>query len=109
MKDNYFIDLLLDKCINLKKTKSIFISYNTYNEAFIQKLLERLKNYKIKDIYLDCIDPFFEHDLLKKLSIKEMKKCKYFDASIYNKYAKKKAAFLMFVSLISFVVVVQLT
>jgi len=98
MKDNYFIDLLLDKCINLKKTKSIFISYNTYNEAFIQKLLERLKNYKIKDIYLDCIDPFFEHDLLKKLSIKEMKKCKYFDASIYNKYAKKKAAFLMFVS-----------
>ena len=68
-----YIDFLIKRCISLKKSKSVFISYYTYNEDFIQKLVNRLINLGAKDIYLECIDPFYEHDLLKKMSIDEIK------------------------------------
>lgn len=93
-----YIDFLTKRCISLKKSKSVFISYYTYNEDFIQKLVNRLTNLGAKDIYLECIDPFYEHDLLKKMSIDEIKGSKYFDCSIYNKYARKRASFIFFVS-----------
>ena len=92
--DNYYIDLILSKCVSLKKR--VFISYNVYNEPFINKLVAKLKRKGIKDIYLNCIDPFYEHDLLQKLSLKEIEDSHYFDQSIYNEYAKKGAAFIFF-------------
>lgn len=96
-QEDYFIDLILKKCVSFKHTKSLFIAYNSYNEEFIQKLLAKLDN-KVKDIYLDCKDPFFEHDLLQKLSVDEIKSDPYFSDEIYDKYAKKKASFLIFMS-----------
>lgn len=96
-KEDYYIELLLEKCMSFKDTKSLFISYYTFNENFIQKLLRKIPS-KVNDIYLDCIDPFYEHDLLKTLSLEEIESCGYFDCSIYNKYAKKKASFLFFAS-----------
>ncbi|MBQ6840674.1 MAG: aminopeptidase [Bacilli bacterium] len=97
-KEDYYIDLILEKCVSFKHSKSLFISYNSYNEGFIQKLLKKLENTKINDIYLECIDPFYEHDLLANSTCEQIEESKYFDSSIYDEYAKKKAAFLMFVS-----------
>lgn len=97
-KEDYYINLLLSKCISLKKTKSVFISYNTFNEGFVSKLVKRLEQLGANDIYLECIDPFYEHELLSKMSLSEIKESKYFDESIYNKYAKKGASFVIFVS-----------
>ena len=97
-KENYFIDLILEKCVSFKQSKSLFISYYVYNESFVQKLLKKIDSKKVDDIYLECIDPFYEHELLNKLSLKEIEKSKYFDCSIYNDYAKKKAAFIFFTS-----------
>ena len=97
-KEDYYIDLILDKCVSLKKGKSVFISYNIYNKVFVQKLVEKLHSQGIKDIFMECIDPFYEHHFLKSSSIEEIKKSKYFDSSIYNKYAEKNAAFIFFTS-----------
>lgn len=97
-KEMQYIELILDKCISLKKSKSVFISYNIFNEGFIQKLLHKLEEKGVKDIYLECLDPFYEHDLLKKISLKEIEESRYFEQSIYDEYAKKKAAFLFFIS-----------
>ena len=57
-KDDYYIELLLDKCVSLKKSKSVFISYSVYNELFIQNLINKLEEKGVNDIYLECIDPF---------------------------------------------------
>ena len=98
MKEDYYLELLLNKCISLKKSKSVFISYYTYNEKFINKFVDKLQEKGAKDIYLECIDPFYEHELLAKMSCKEIEESGYFDSSIYNTYAKKRASFIFFVS-----------
>lgn len=97
-KEDYFINLIVEKCLALNRGKTVFISYYVYNESFIQKLLKKLENIGVTDVYLECIDPFYEHDLLNKLTKEEIEESKYFDCSIYNDYAKKKAAFLFFLS-----------
>lgn len=43
---------------------------------------------------------FEEHDLLKELTIQDIEKHNYFNDSIWDEYAKKKANFLIFRSLI---------
>jgi len=96
-KEDYYIELILKKCLSFKKTKSLFISYYSFNENFVQKLIKNLPM-KVTDIYLECIDPFYEHELLKDLSLKEIEECGYFDCSVYNNYARKKASFLFLTS-----------
>lgn len=93
MEDKY-IDLILNKCMYLQGRKSVFISYHTFNEEFVNKLVEALKLKGAKDIYLECIDLDYEHELLKTSTLKEIEECKYFDESIYNDYALKKSAFI---------------
>ncbi|MBE6155638.1 MAG: aminopeptidase [Firmicutes bacterium] len=97
-KEDYYINLILNKCVSFEKSDSLFISYYVYNENFVQKLIKKIEKTHIKDIYLECIDPFYEHELLSKLTLKEIEKSEYFDCSIYNDYAKKKAAFIFFTS-----------
>lgn len=96
-KEEYYIELILEKCLSFKNTKSLLISYNYFNEGFVQQILSRLPK-KVTDIYLDCKEPFYEHELLSKLSLDEIEKCDYFKDDIYNKYAKKKACFLFLTS-----------
>lgn len=93
MIDKY-IELILEKCVELKRGKKAFISYNSHNEEFVQKLVEGLKKKGAKDIYLECMDLHYEHEILETLSDEEIIESKYFDRSIYNEYAKKRAAFI---------------
>lgn len=96
-KEDYYIDLILNKCLSFEKTNSLLISYNYFNERFVQKIISKLPE-KVTDIYLDCNEPFYEHELLSTLTREEIENCKYFNDGIYNKYAKKKACFLFLVS-----------
>lgn len=97
-KEDYFVELIVSKCLSFDKTSSLLISYNNFNEAFVQKILDKLDKNKVNDIYLDCIDPFYEHDMLKAMTLEEIAQSDYFKASIYNDYAQKKANFLILVS-----------
>ena len=97
-KEECYLELLLKKCISLKHSNSALISYSSYNEDFVQKLISKLKAKGIDDIYLECINPFEEHDYLKNHTLKEIEDSQRFDRSYYNEYAEKGAAFIMFAS-----------
>ncbi len=95
MEEKY-IDLLIQKCTRLKETKVLFIHYSIEIEPFISKIIEKAKEIGVEDIYQDRNKPKEEHDFLKEHTKEEIKKSKYFDKSIWDTYAKKKASFLIF-------------
>ena len=92
--DDKYIKLLLERCLDFSKSKILFVSYNKLNNDFILKLKEKALDMGIEEIYLEEVDEYYKHDLLKKLSIDEIKENDYFKATIWNGYAKKDAAFL---------------
>lgn len=93
--DEKYIELLLEKCIDYNNSKILFICYDIEVEDFIQKIIKQAKKKGIEEFYFDKIDTRKEHDILKNNSIEELKKIKYFDKSIWDEYAKKKACFLI--------------
>ncbi len=94
MKDKY-IELLLKRCLKLNNSSVLFINYDKVIKKFVKKIVLKAEEMGIKDIYLDEIDTLEVHDFLTTASIDAIKKSKMFDNSIWDKYAKKKAAFLM--------------
>ncbi|MBQ3021507.1 MAG: aminopeptidase [Bacilli bacterium] len=90
-----YIELLLEKCINFDKSKSLFISYDVIVEDFVRKVVKYANDMGINDIYLDKTDVYYESELLNKLSIEDIEKEKYFDTSIWDLYASKNASFLI--------------
>ncbi len=95
MEEKY-IDLLIQKCTELETNKVLFIHYCVEIEPFILKLVSRVKELGVADIYLDKYDPYVVHDYLKEHTISEIENSKYFDQSIWDKYVSKKACFLIF-------------
>lgn len=91
-----YIDLLLKRCLNIKSSKSLLISYDKVNKNFINKLIIKAKNMGFDDIYTDEEDIYLLHEKLERLSLDEISKDSYFNKSIWNEYAKKGANFLMF-------------
>lgn len=94
-----YAHLLLD-CLNLKENDYLFISIPKICCDFKNILIEEAKSYHLKDVFIDEIDSFKKHDLLKNIDQENIYKHPYFDASIYNKYAKLDAAFLFVRSMI---------
>ena len=92
--ENKYADLLINRCLSFKNSKSLFISYYSDNEEFVKKLVNVAKNKGIEDIYLDRKDKEIRHAKLLQ-SIDDIKNDLYFDNSIWDTYANKKAAFLM--------------
>ena len=95
MEEKY-IELLINKCTNLKNNKVLFLNYNKEIKPFINKLLDYVSKLGVKDIYLDEEDMNEIHNKLKKMSLEEIKASNYFNKSIWDEYAKKNASFLMF-------------
>ena len=95
MEEKY-IELLIDKCTNLKNNKVLFINYNKEIKPFINKLVDYVSKLGVKDIYLDEEDMNEIHDKLKNMTLDEIEKSNYFSKSIWDEYANKKASFLMF-------------
>ena len=94
MEENY-IKLLVDGCLKLTKNDALFISYDKINHDFIMNLVSYVKKKGIKDIYLDASNIFQIHDILMNSTMEEIKENPLFNSSIWDEYAKKKAAFLM--------------
>ena len=95
MEEKY-IDLLLEKCTRLNKSNSLLINYSIEIQEFIDKLVKKVNNLGITDIYLDKFDIEKEHKILKTLTKEEIINEKVFDKSIWDTYAKKNACFLIF-------------
>ena len=93
LKEKY-IELLLNKCI-FPRNKKLFISYDKSNRDFITNLVIKAKEMGFEKILLDEVDIITEHDLLKKLSIDEIKKHSYFNRKIWDKAIEEDCAFLL--------------
>ena len=91
-----YIDLLLKRCINFDKSKSLLICYEEDNRDFIDKLVSKAEKLGVTDIYLFDEKRKEKHDILKTISCDEIDNHPLFDKSIWNEYAKKKASFLLF-------------
>lgn len=94
-----YAKLLLD-CLNLHEDDYLFISIPKHISSFKNILLNEAKKRNLKDIYVEEIDEYKKHDLLKNLDQENINKHPMFDSSIYNKYAKLDAAFLFVKSMI---------
>lgn len=92
--ENKYVDLLINRCLSFKNGKSLFINYFDDNEKFVEKLVTKAKSKGIDDIYLDRHNKEERHQKLLQ-SVEEIKNDDYFDASIWDEYVKKDAAFLM--------------
>ena len=93
-----YIKLLLERCLNIKKSDSLFISYDTENQKFIDKLVEYAKEMGYKDIYLDGTDHNYKHDVLKQITLEEIDSNPLFLKGKWDEYAKKEANFLLLVT-----------
>lgn len=94
MEDKY-IELLLKRCLRVTKNVPLFINYDKVCQDFVDKIVAYAEKMGLKDIYLDRVDSYKVYDVLKNSTPKEIANNKLFDASIWDVYAKKKAAFLM--------------
>ena len=86
--ENKYVNLIIDRCLSFKRGKSLFINYFDDNEKFVEKLVTKAKSKGIDDIYLDRHNKEERHQKLLQ-SVEEIKNDDYFDASIWDEYAKK--------------------
>ena len=91
-----YIELLFHQCIDKKNSKILFIHYNIEIDAFVKKVEKYAKKVGLEEVYLEGIDPNVTHDLLKNKTLEEIEESKYFDRSIWDDYASRKACFLIF-------------
>lgn len=92
--DQKYIELILERCLNIRDTKYLFINYDVINQEFVNKIVEYTKDLDI-EVYLDKEDIFEKKDILSNIEKDKIKEHPLFDCSIWNEYAEKKAAFLM--------------
>ena len=90
-----YINLLLNKCLNITSHKSLFISYNDLVKEFVNNIKLTAESLGIKDIYL-CNDQDYEkRDILKTINKEDIKNNPIFNNAIWDEYAKKDACFLL--------------
>ena len=92
--ENKYADLLINRCLNFKKSKSLFISYFDDNQEFVNKIVQWANKIGVNDIYLNVKNKE-EHKCKLLQSIEEINEDEYFDESIWDEYAKKNSAFLI--------------
>lgn len=100
MKEKFikYSNLLLDRCINIKENQPLLISAPIESIEFIRILSKQALKKGITDIYYDWYDEELKHDQLKYLNEENIEKSLFWNKTIYDEYAKKDAAFLMFIS-----------
>lgn len=93
--DDKYIDLLLNKCMK-KDTKCLFLVYDKEITPFIERLKERAREVGVEEFYDEIEDPYELHNILSNINIDDIDNNSYFDKSIWDKYAKANASFIMF-------------
>lgn len=98
MIENYnkYADLLLKKCLNIKKDEPLLISAPIESIDFIRIVARKAYTLGVKDIYFDFDDDILKHDQLLNLDIDSLKESRFWNKKIFDEYALKGAAFLMF-------------
>ena len=94
--DEKYINLLLDKCTTMNQNKILFIHYSKEIKPFIEKLIKIAKIKGVEEIYQDEFDIEEIHTFLKNHTKEEIKESDFFNESIWDTYATKKASFLIF-------------
>lgn len=89
-----YINLLLTKAVNFKKSKSLLVSYDKENDWFIEKLVAKARDLGINDIYLEVLDMPQKYDLIRKLNLEEIETHPAFNKKVWDEYAKKGASFI---------------
>ena len=95
MLEDKYIELLLKRCLNFKKSNSLFISYDKVNQCFVDKVIAYAKDMGINDIAIDSEDIYLRREKLLNINLDDIEKDPYFDKSKWDEYAKKDASFLM--------------
>lgn len=93
-----YAQVLLTTCLSVKENQPLVIMANNERIDFVRILVKQALSLGIHDIHLDIYDAQIKHDLLKYLSLEELKSSPYFNYHIWNEYATKNAAFLMLAS-----------
>ena len=90
--------VILTSCLKVKENQPLFISANLERIDFVRIVANIAYELGVKDIYFDLSDAYVKHDLLKSLTLSELKENQYWNKQKWNEYAKKGAAFLMLAS-----------
>ena len=90
-----YINLLLNKCLNITKDKSLFISYNDLVIDFANNIKLKAQELGIKDIYLCNSKEYEKRDILKNINKVDIENNPIFNNAIWDEYAKKNACFLL--------------
>lgn len=88
-----YISLIL-KAVKVEDKEYLFISLPKFLTYFKNIFIEEANKYNLKEVYINEVDVFKKHDLMKELSQEEINNNPYFDNSVYNKYALLDAAFV---------------
>lgn len=89
-----YIDLLLKRCVNFNKSKSLLIGYDKVNKDFVEKLAARAKELGVTDIYFDEEDIIEKKKILMDIELEEIEHHPYFNKRMWDEYALKDSAFL---------------
>ena len=81
LEDKY-IELLLKRCLNFNKSKSLFISYDIVNKDFVSKVINKAKSMGISDIFTDVTDINLTVEKLKNIEISNIEKDPYFNKNM---------------------------
>lgn len=92
--EKQYFELLLKFC--LKVDKSLFISSDVIAKDATERFVEYAKNEGVKDVYVCWSDAVSEAELLKNIKFEDIKNHMAFNNAIWNDYALKNAAFILF-------------
>ena len=97
MKENLekYANLLVNRCLALKPKQPLLITAPIESIEFVRIISKKALEVGCNDIYFDWTDDILKHDELKYLSNEDIEISRFFNKSIYDEYAKKRAAFLM--------------
>lgn len=89
-----YADILLKKCLKLKKGEPLLIQGPMERYDFVRILVDKAYKMGIKDIKINLKDAYMKHSSLKNLTLDELKKDEMWSGKILEEYAKKGGAFL---------------
>ena len=98
MEEKYqkYAQLLLKKCLNIKKGQPLVLSMPMEAIELARIIVYEACKMGIVDIHFDWYDGIIRHTLLSYVDTEDLKRLPLWNKEVWDEYAKKEAAFLMF-------------
>ena len=90
-----YAELLLKKCLNLKKGQPLVITGPIECIDFIRILTKQAYEMGVHDVYFDFVDSYLKYYQLLNFDSEEFENSCFWNKKVYDEYAKKDGAFLM--------------